>query len=253
MSDGEKYFKAQKEKEHREDEFFKSIPSKVLLEEMRKIVAHTISFANTFGEDITTTQYRNELPYRASEWLKHEEIDGWVDMRPKHSQRHNYRMFKSLCDLCKSELKLKIDKIETKSTGELLTKNLKRMTRQKKNAKSTGELLTKNSKPMKAKSRSKKKATDEPQASQNTEDIKAEIRECEQKLGKQTRLDYEMDSHEKQPPTDSPSVTEIMTQLQAQAEIKEHTSELVNKDDSALREEPKKVIAGQDMEAEENG
>ena len=52
---------------------------------MREIVAHTISFANNFGEDITTTKYKTELPYRASEWLKHEEIDGWADMRSVHS------------------------------------------------------------------------------------------------------------------------------------------------------------------------
>ena len=218
MSDGEIYFKAQKkEKEHKENEFFKSIPSKVLLEEMRVIVAHNISFANTFGEDITTTQYRNELPYRTSEWLKHEEIDGWVDMRPKHSQRHNYRMFKSLCDLCKSELKLKIDKIKTKSTGEQLTRNLRKTTQQKKNAKNTGEQLTKKSLPMKTKSRSKKKTKDEPKVSQSTEDIKAEIKECEVKLGKQPRPDNELHSPRKHSPIESPSVTEIFTQLQAKA------------------------------------
>ena len=79
---------------------------------MRELVEHEIKLAKRHGEKIGTARYRNELPYVVAKTLEREEVGEWKHMELWHLRSKDYRMFKSLMDLCNSELKRIIKEIE---------------------------------------------------------------------------------------------------------------------------------------------
>ena len=123
-------------------------------------------------------------------------------------------MFKSLCDLCNSELKLYLASKNDKNSGEQLTRHSSRITRSRKEAKSSGEQLTRKSKPVKAKQKKISRTKNELKDSQDTEDLEAEIRDMERQLGKETDQVDQAASVVDNQATNTSSVAEMMALAQ---------------------------------------
>ena len=84
---------------------FKSKPTSRIREDMREIVIVRIKYDYAFKENISSPSYKNALPYKVAESLEDSMIGGWQHMKPYHLRSHDYKMFKSLCDLCRDEIK----------------------------------------------------------------------------------------------------------------------------------------------------
>ena len=96
---------------------------------MREIVVVRIKYDRAFGEDIGSPTYKNALPYKVAESLEDSMIDGWQHMRPYHLRSHDFKMFKSLCDLCRDEIKALISKQKNKKPDESFIRESGRITR----------------------------------------------------------------------------------------------------------------------------
>ena len=90
---------------------------------MREIVATIIGYDHTFGEQINTAQYKKTLPFKVAEELQNSMIDGWEYMRPHHLRSHDFKMYKSLIDLCTFEIKARLAKAKSKKVDEQLIQN----------------------------------------------------------------------------------------------------------------------------------
>ena len=85
---------------------------------MREIVIVRIKYDYAFRENIGSPSYKNALPYKVAESLEDSMIDGWVNMKPYHLRSHDYKMFKSLCDLWRDEVKTLLAELKNKKPDE---------------------------------------------------------------------------------------------------------------------------------------
>ena len=90
---------------------------------MREIVATIIGYDHAFGEQINTAKYKKTLPFKVAEELQNSLIDGWEYMRPHHLRSHDFKMYKSLIDLCTFEIKARLAKAKNRKADEQLIRN----------------------------------------------------------------------------------------------------------------------------------
>ena len=90
------------------DDFFKTLPSKDLLEKMRVVIKQYLDDNKVVGNTISDVADKKALHCKIACLLKKLNIDRWAEMEFYHLKGNQYRMFKSLVDTTNYELTKKL-------------------------------------------------------------------------------------------------------------------------------------------------
>ena len=90
------------------DAFFHKASTSAERGKMFEAVTEYLDGMDLEGKALTDIKDRNSIPNKIACNLQKNKVEGWVAMEFYHLKRHDFRMFKSLCDLVTNELKLRL-------------------------------------------------------------------------------------------------------------------------------------------------
>ena len=88
--------------------FFSMNPTGLLREKMKNAIVVYLEEMSLAGKIPLDEKGKKDLPMKVADRLKDLKLDGWINLQCYHKVRHTYRMYRSLCDLVKYQLRIKM-------------------------------------------------------------------------------------------------------------------------------------------------